>query len=95
MDALLLPMCKTQAEQDQLEFQLNLVPGRDYEDAVQEAWVAVLQGRNAATAVNTFKRREQRHRDREGAIGTYPEPDEKSKRHVTLGEMYNQSSNCD
>lgn len=47
-----------------LALELRLVGGLDREDAVQEAWLAHLEGRNAARAVNTFARRERRHRQR-------------------------------
>ena len=47
-----------------LALELRLVGGLDWEDAVQEAWLAHLEGRNAARAVNTFARRERRHRRR-------------------------------
>jgi hypothetical protein len=40
----------------------------DREDAVQEAWLAALEGRNPARAVNTFAQRERRHRRREATL---------------------------
>jgi hypothetical protein len=48
-----------------LALELRLCPGIDREDAVQEAWLAALEGRNPARAVNTFAQRERRHRRRE------------------------------
>jgi len=47
-----------------LALELRLVVWTDRDDAVQEAWLALLEGRNAARAVNTFARRERRHRQR-------------------------------
>ena len=52
-----------------LALELRLCPGVDREDAVQEAWLAALEGRNPARAVNTYSQRERRHRRRETAIG--------------------------
>jgi hypothetical protein len=52
-----------------LALELRLCPGLDREDAVQEAWLAALEGRNPARAVNTFAQRERRHRRREAALG--------------------------
>ncbi|MCK6458132.1 MAG: hypothetical protein L6Q92_16580 [Phycisphaerae bacterium] len=51
-------------EDRRLALELRLVVGLDREDAVQEAWLALLEGRNPARAVNTFARRERRHRRR-------------------------------
>jgi hypothetical protein len=51
-----------------LALELRLCPGIDREDAVQEAWLAALEGRNPARAVNTFAQRERRHRRRETAM---------------------------
>lgn len=47
-----------------LALELRLVVEWDREDAVQEAWLALLEGRDPARAVNTFARRERRHRRR-------------------------------
>ncbi len=47
-----------------LALELRLVVWLDREDAVQEAWLAHLEGRNPARAVNTFAQRERRHRRR-------------------------------
>ncbi len=47
-----------------LALELRLVVRTDRDDAVQEAWVAHLEGRNPARAVNTYARRERRHRQR-------------------------------
>lgn len=52
-----------------LKLELRLTPGVDREDAAQEAWLAHLQGRNPARAVNTFAQRERRHRRRQRAVG--------------------------
>lgn len=49
---------------DRLKLELALCPSCDREDAVQEAWLARLEGRNPARAVNTFAQRERRHRQR-------------------------------
>jgi len=54
---------------DKLDLELRLCPARDREDAMQEAWLAALEGRNPARAVNTFAQRERRHRRREAALG--------------------------
>ena len=54
---------------DKLDLELRLCPSRDREDALQEAWLAALEGRNPARAVNTFAQRERRHRKREAALG--------------------------
>lgn len=51
-----------------LALELRLCPGVDREDAAQEAWLASLEGRNPARAVNTFAQRERRHRRREVAL---------------------------
>ena len=51
-----------------LALELRLCPGMDREDAMQEAWLAALEGRNPARAVNTFAQRERRHRRREPAM---------------------------
>ncbi|OQY98827.1 MAG: hypothetical protein B6D36_17045 [Planctomycetes bacterium UTPLA1] len=51
-------------EDRKLRLELRLVGGLDRDDAVQEAWLAHLEGRNPARAVNTFARRERRHRQR-------------------------------
>lgn len=47
-----------------LALELRLVVVLDKEDALQEAWLAHLEGRNPARAVNTFAQRERRHRRR-------------------------------
>ena len=49
---------------DRLSLELRLVREPDRADAEQEAWVARLEGRNPATAVNTFAQRERRYRKR-------------------------------
>lgn len=59
-DSALLPLRKDR----RLALELRLVVGPDREDAVQEAWVALLEGRDPARAVNTFARRERRYRRR-------------------------------
>jgi len=47
-----------------LALELRLVVEPDREDAVQEAWLAHLEGRSPARAVNTFAQRERRRRRR-------------------------------
>jgi len=54
---------------DKLKLELALCPSCDREDAMQEAWLASLEGRNAARAVNTFSQRERRHRQRMKTMG--------------------------
>ena len=54
---------------EKLDLELRLCPAHDREDALQEAWLAALEGRNPARAVNTYSQRERRHRRRETAIG--------------------------
>ncbi|MBK9126288.1 MAG: hypothetical protein IPM13_00595 [Phycisphaerales bacterium] len=57
---MLPPVCPA----DRLGLELRLVPRADREDAVQEAWLAFLSGRDPARAVNTYARRERRLRQR-------------------------------
>ncbi|MBI5864854.1 MAG: hypothetical protein HZB38_10160 [Planctomycetes bacterium] len=52
------------AGSEKLDLELRLVPDAHREDAVQEAWLAYLSGRDPARAVNTFGRRERRRRRR-------------------------------
>lgn len=47
-----------------LRLELRLAPHRMRDDALQEAWVAFLSGRDPARAVNTYARRERRRRMR-------------------------------
>ena len=47
-----------------LVIELRFVPALDRDDAVQEAWVAHLEGRPVRTAVNTYAQRQRRHRKR-------------------------------
>ena len=47
-----------------LRLELRLTPRHLKQDAVQEAWVAYLEGRDPARAVNTFGVRERRHAKR-------------------------------
>ncbi|MCL4199068.1 MAG: hypothetical protein KJZ69_16380 [Phycisphaerales bacterium] len=47
-----------------LRLELRFVPARDRDDALQEAWLAHLEGRPAATAVNTYTKRQRRWRKR-------------------------------
>tara|TARA_B100001094_G_C18076205_1_gene742739 strand:- start:465 stop:743 length:279 start_codon:yes stop_codon:yes gene_type:complete len=47
-----------------LALELRLTPRHLKEDALQEAWLAHLDGRDPARAVNTFVVREKRHRKR-------------------------------
>jgi hypothetical protein len=64
--ATLLP---TTTRSDKLKLELALCPSCDREDAVQEAWLAAMEGRNPARAVNTFAQRERRHRQRVKTFG--------------------------
>ena len=48
-----------------LASQLAFIGDRDRDDAVQEAWLAHLQGRDPLRAIETFLRRERRHRERQ------------------------------
>jgi hypothetical protein len=57
---------------DKLDLELRLCPLRDREDALQEAWLAALEGRNPARAVNTFAQRERRYRKRETVFDCVP-----------------------
>lgn len=52
-----------------LALELRLVTALDKEDALQEAWVAHLEGRDPARAVNTYAQRERRHRRRMWTLG--------------------------
>jgi hypothetical protein len=52
-----------------LDLELKLCPVGDREDAVQEAWLATLEGRDPARAVNTYAQRQRRYRRRERASG--------------------------
>lgn len=47
-----------------LALELRLVMAPDREDAIQEAWLAHLEGRNPVRAINTYARRERRYRRR-------------------------------
>ena len=50
------------------------VPQRWRDDALQEAWLAHLQGADAAAAVAAFVRRERRRERREVAISQLGDP---------------------
>ncbi len=52
-----------------LALEMRMTSRADREDAAQEAWVAHLQGRDTAVAVNTFNKRERRHRARQTTRG--------------------------
>lgn len=52
-----------------LTLELRLVMAPDKEDALQEAWLAHLEGRNPTRAVNTYARRERRYRRRMWMLG--------------------------
>jgi hypothetical protein len=52
-----------------LRLELKLCPACDREDAMQEAWLASLEGRRPHRAVNTFAQRERRYRQRVRASG--------------------------
>lgn len=56
-------------EPAKLRLELKLCPTCDREDAMQEAWLASLEGRRPARAVNTFAQRERRYRQRVRASG--------------------------
>jgi hypothetical protein len=43
----------------------QLVPSRFREDALQEAWVAHLEGRSAIAAMHNYTKRERKHERRE------------------------------
>ena len=47
-----------------LVIELRFVPAPDLDDAVQEAWLAHLEGRPVSTAVNTYAQRQRRWRKR-------------------------------
>jgi hypothetical protein len=66
MIALLPPLAGAPASKLRLE--LRLTPSIDRDDAVQEAWLAHLEGRSPARAVNTFAQRERRHRRRQRTV---------------------------
>jgi len=51
-----------------LKAELRLIPRRHKEDALQEAWLAYLEGRNAVMAAKTFAAVELRHEEREVPI---------------------------
>ena len=48
-----------------LKRELSLCASGQHEDAINEAWVAYLEGRSVVQAVNTFRKRETRHGARE------------------------------
>jgi hypothetical protein len=50
---------------DRLALELRFVHAEDREDAVQEAWLAHLEGRDPAKAVSAFRHRLRRRRIRE------------------------------
>ena len=50
---------------EQLQKNLRLCPSRYRDDALQEAWLAHLEGRDPAAAVSNFVRGERRHELRE------------------------------
>jgi len=45
---------------DKLDLELRLCPSRARKEALQQAWLAALEERNPARAVNTFAQRERR-----------------------------------
>jgi len=53
--------------------QLERIPPRFREDAIQEAWVAHLEGRKPWAAVVTFLKREKRHEEREIPYSQLPD----------------------
>lgn len=54
-----------EADREHLERELRMVQLRDRDDAVQEAWIAHMEGRDPAKAVHAFRERQRRHRARE------------------------------
>lgn len=64
----MIKMLPTGADTAKLKLELRLLPDTDREDAVQEAWLALLSGRDPARAVNTFGQRERRHRQRSACM---------------------------
>jgi len=50
---------------NRLALELRMTSSSDRADAAQEAWLAHLQSRDPAVAVNTFNKRERRHRARQ------------------------------
>ena len=52
-----------------VETELRLTSRRHREDARQEAWVALLEGRDPVAAVTSYRRRELRHERHERACG--------------------------
>jgi len=48
-----------------LKRELSLCAPSQREDAVNEAWVAHLEGRSVVQAVNTFRKREEKYASRE------------------------------
>jgi len=54
-----------------LERELRFINGMEREDAVQEAWVAHLEGESARDAVSRYRHRERRRRTREVTIGSF------------------------
>ena len=55
-----------------LQAAIKRVPERYRQDAVQEAWLAHLEGRSPASAVAEYRRREQLHEQRETAMSQLP-----------------------
>lgn len=53
------------ADPERLQLALMRVPARHREDAVQEAWLAHLEGRNVLSAVRVYARGEKLHELRE------------------------------
>ena len=60
-----LPPCRTPQESRALQLVLARVPARHREDALQEAWLAHLEGRNPQSAIRAYARSETRHEERE------------------------------
>lgn len=54
-----------------LERELRFVSGPEREDAVQEAWLAHLEGESATNAVSRYRHQERRRRTREVNIGSF------------------------
>lgn len=66
------PVAKNKLEA--LKREMRLVPVRHKEDALQEAWVAHLEGRNPVSAVKVYVRQEVRQEHGQGPISQFDKP---------------------
>jgi len=55
-----------------LKTELDLIPRRFRQDAIQEAWVAHLEGRNPISTIKDYCRRELLHEERETPFSQTP-----------------------